>query len=247
MNNLTIAKEGEEIEKLRAQNKFLYEKLDTANSQVGSYSAEVDALRAELSTAHEQINNQCSHMAEHESECSELYRQIDYHHTNASTLRTELDSLKSGLTNNGTICEAELRAELDELKNNGEFKLTGYGQVKIGDRVEFSIGRDTYSEKVKKIINLGTDKEEVIYNVKKNFYFITSMVIAGSSNHRNLRITRPVPAIPEGYALVPVEPTDEMLEDCGTIANYADDEGDPDADHIAWYKAMIAAAQKGGV
>jgi hypothetical protein len=44
----------------------------------------------------------------------------------------------------------------------------------------------------------------------------------------------------EGHAIVPKEPTDEMLIDSGTVNGY---EGVmPDADHIAWWKAMLAAA-----
>jgi hypothetical protein len=47
-------------------------------------------------------------------------------------------------------------------------------------------------------------------------------------------------AILETHAIVPKEPTDKMLIDSGTVNGY---EGVmSDADHIAWWKAMLAAA-----
>lgn len=52
-------------------------------------------------------------------------------------------------------------------------------------------------------------------------------------------------AIPEGYALVPIEPTEKMLVNVGTMEGYDGANGQADNDHIEWYKAMIAAAQEG--
>ncbi|MDB4725924.1 hypothetical protein OAF54_00715 [bacterium] len=49
-----------------------------------------------------------------------------------------------------------------------------------------------------------------------------------------------------GYAVVPVEPTTEMLADVGTMDNYDPDTGDFDTcdeDHIAWWRDMIKAAR----
>lgn len=55
-----------------------------------------------------------------------------------------------------------------------------------------------------------------------------------------LRELSPAVAVPEGYALVPVEPTPEMVA--------AGAEGDSQFyDHASFvYRAMLAAAQKGG-
>lgn len=64
--------------------------------------------------------------------------------------------------------------------------VTGPGQVKVGDRLRFTIGDKSYSERAKIILHAGTDKEEVIYNRKRNFYFITAMVMSGFSNHKNV-------------------------------------------------------------
>lgn len=47
---------------------------------------------------------------------------------------------------------------------------------------------------------------------------------------------------PEGFVLVPVEPTNLMLEHAGIMNGYEGEE--PDKDHIEWYKIMIQAAQK---
>lgn len=49
---------------------------------------------------------------------------------------------------------------------------------------------------------------------------------------------------PVAHVLVPLEPTPEMLEYAGTVTNYDAEAPDaqPDADHISWWKSMLAAA-----
>lgn len=64
--------------------------------------------------------------------------------------------------------------------------VTGPGQVHHGDRVRFTIGDDQHQHRAKSILNWGTDREEVIYDKGKNFYFITAMVANGTSNHKNV-------------------------------------------------------------
>lgn len=51
-------------------------------------------------------------------------------------------------------------------------------------------------------------------------------------------------AVPEGWRLVPVEPTTQMLADCGMMENYNPEarHASPDADHVEWYRAMLAAS-----
>jgi|ERR1044072_8154179 hypothetical protein len=50
-------------------------------------------------------------------------------------------------------------------------------------------------------------------------------------------------AIPEGFALVPVDPTSHMLESAGTVDGYNwEDRKTSDIDHTYWWKSMIAAA-----
>jgi hypothetical protein len=66
--------------------------------------------------------------------------------------------------------------------------LTSAGQVKKGAKLRFTIGDKTYHEKAKLILCPGTSKEEVIYNIKQNYYFITSMVISGFSNHKCVEV-----------------------------------------------------------
>lgn len=51
------------------------------------------------------------------------------------------------------------------------------------------------------------------------------------------------PDVVAGWKLVPIEPTPEMLSDAGVVENYdVDAGGKSDADHIAWWKAMVAAS-----
>ncbi|MEJ7807052.1 MAG: hypothetical protein WKG03_14155 [Telluria sp.] len=64
--------------------------------------------------------------------------------------------------------------------------VTAAGQVRVGDKVRFKIGDNAYNQGAKLILHAGTDKEEVIYDKGRNFYFITSMVLSGGSNHKGV-------------------------------------------------------------
>jgi hypothetical protein len=66
--------------------------------------------------------------------------------------------------------------------------VTSAGQVKKGAKLRFTIGDKTYHEKAKLILCPDTSKEEVIYNIKQNYYFITSMVLSGFSNHKCVEV-----------------------------------------------------------
>jgi len=68
--------------------------------------------------------------------------------------------------------------------------LTSAGQVKKGTKLRFKIGDKTYHEKAKLILRPGTLYEEVIYNIKQNYYLITSMVISGHSSAKGVRIMK---------------------------------------------------------
>ncbi len=69
--------------------------------------------------------------------------------------------------------------------------LTGPGQIKVGDDLKFTIGSKHYFERVKQVLHAGTPLEEVVYNKGWNYYFIVSMVLDGSSNHKHLQFRRP--------------------------------------------------------
>ena len=61
-------------------------------------------------------------------------------------------------------------------------QLTAEGQLTKGDKIKI-IGkseRDSQTVTVKDVITVN-GREEVIINKKRNFYFVTSMVIAGKS------------------------------------------------------------------
>lgn len=64
--------------------------------------------------------------------------------------------------------------------------ITAPGQVKAGTKLRFTIGDDKYSETAKLILHPGTDKEEIIYNKRQNYYLITSMSIANKGSQRNV-------------------------------------------------------------
>lgn len=64
--------------------------------------------------------------------------------------------------------------------------LTGAGQVNSGDKLRFSIGDQKHLVLVSAITDKGTVREELIYDLKKNYYLITSMVISGESQAKNV-------------------------------------------------------------
>lgn len=66
--------------------------------------------------------------------------------------------------------------------------LRGYGQLKVGDKIRFTFGDGTVKAMVKDVLNPGTEQEEVIYNLARNFYFITKMALDGSSTHKNVQV-----------------------------------------------------------
>jgi hypothetical protein len=64
--------------------------------------------------------------------------------------------------------------------------ITKPGQVKVGDKLRFTIGDDKFSETAKVILHAGTDREEIIYNKRRNYYLITSLSIKNSGSSKNV-------------------------------------------------------------
>lgn len=65
------------------------------------------------------------------------------------------------------------------------YRLTDFGQIAPGDELLLTrkgAELKPVSVKAEQILNGGTTREEIVYNRKLNHYFITSMIIDGSSN-----------------------------------------------------------------
>jgi hypothetical protein len=71
-----------------------------------------------------------------------------------------------------------------ELPALGWQPLAKAGQIQKGDKLRFICGDKAFEETARLILEPGTDKEEVVYNIRQNFYFITSMAIKGTSSHK---------------------------------------------------------------
>jgi len=85
--------------------------------------------------------------------------------------------------------------------------VTKPGQVRVGDKLRFTIGDKHYSQRAKLILHAGMEDEEVIYDKGRNFYFITKCVLSGFSNHKNVEVlqaTAPSPQIAEKVELPPL-------------------------------------------
>lgn len=71
-------------------------------------------------------------------------------------------------------------------------RLTDYGQIKEGDLIVINavFAKKPFSSTVRVVIRGGTDEEEIVYNRSKNYYFITSMVLDGSSQVKEVLIVK---------------------------------------------------------
>ncbi|PZX29423.1 hypothetical protein C7416_104428 [Cupriavidus phytorum] len=72
--------------------------------------------------------------------------------------------------------------------------ITAPGQVSIGDKLKFTIGDKQYTETVKDVLDPGTDREEIIYNMRRNYYLITSMCMQNKGSQKNVSFR---PAAPQ--------------------------------------------------
>lgn len=65
--------------------------------------------------------------------------------------------------------------------------INNFGQLKKGDLIiiEMNCGK-IKAKKVKEVINPNTENEEVIYNMKRNYYFLTKMLLDGNSFVKNV-------------------------------------------------------------
>ena len=59
--------------------------------------------------------------------------------------------------------------------------VTGFGQINAGDFILISDGKITFPAEVKCVIRPGTVEEEVIISRRKNIYFISHMMLDGTS------------------------------------------------------------------
>ena len=66
--------------------------------------------------------------------------------------------------------------------------LSRAGQIQAGDCLQIMMAGRLICTQAKLVINAGTDREEIVYNRKKNHYFITSMVLDGTSNHKDVMV-----------------------------------------------------------
>ena len=66
--------------------------------------------------------------------------------------------------------------------------LTGFGQIKEGDRLHVTFDGKRVKYKAKEVLNPGTIHEEIIVNKKRNYYFITSMALNGTSWAKDVRV-----------------------------------------------------------
>lgn len=69
--------------------------------------------------------------------------------------------------------------------------VTRPGQIDVGDWLSFTVGGCLICAKARDVLNPGTDREEVIYNRAKNYYFITRMAVDGSSSHKGVMRAAP--------------------------------------------------------
>lgn len=68
--------------------------------------------------------------------------------------------------------------------------ITAPGQVKVGDKLRFTIGDSNYNETVKQVLDAGTEREELIYNKRMNYYVITKNAMTNFGSSKNVQFLR---------------------------------------------------------
>lgn len=103
----------------------------------------------------------------------------------ATRLRDVRSLTLSGIRTIDAAQEAE-QASASPAGADGWQRITEPGQVKVGDKLRFTIGDVTFNERVKLIVNEGYPDEELIYNKRRNFYVITSNAITNFGSSKNV-------------------------------------------------------------
>lgn len=157
------------------------------------YSSEAfDSLKEKLTKLNEQYDQMKSN-AEAQTQRANILAKVI---TDITQIVTHDAETKHELLNRITdILATNVNKQILEIEKKTDVtwvKFTSYGQVNIGDKLRFNIGDRIYHERVKLILNRGTNNEEVVYNQKRNFYFISSMVLSGGSNHKNVEIMKSI-------------------------------------------------------
>jgi hypothetical protein len=97
---------------------------------------------------------------------------------------------------------------------DGWVRLTAPGQIRSGDDLKIK-WRDTVIEaRAAEVLRPGSDKEEVVYNRKKNHYFIVSMVLDGTESHKEVMFK---PQYPRTLASQGAEGRQPLSEDTARL------------------------------
>lgn len=91
-----------------------------------------------------------------------------------------------------------LHAEADRLRAaTGWNPITAPGQVGAGDLVTFTIGDDRHVRRVRRVLSSGQAREELIYDIKRNHYLITSMSMRNEGSQKNVMFHKrpPLPTL----------------------------------------------------
>jgi len=67
------------------------------------------------------------------------------------------------------------------------------GQIQVGDWISATVAGSLICARAQLVIEPGTAREEIVYNRKKNHYFVTSMALDGTSNHKGVLVAKAKP------------------------------------------------------
>lgn len=71
--------------------------------------------------------------------------------------------------------------------------LAAPGQIQVGDWVSATVAGSFICARAQLVIEPGTAREEIVYNRKKNHYFVTSMAVDGTSSHKGVLVAKAKP------------------------------------------------------
>jgi hypothetical protein len=170
---------------------------DVLRREIETLRAKVDHMQKDLSKIRRQTTEQISrfveqHTANHGiasstlATCANSIREIVWH-------GDDIDIGAVGKANK-SIEPVPTSAALVDKKRWGAVDATDWkpitapGQAKVGDTLWFKLAGLEYTAVIKQVLEPGTPNEELVYDNVHNYYIITLMAVAGTSQHKEVRL-----------------------------------------------------------
>lgn len=153
----------------------------------------------------------------------DIIKQLEGNEATIAELQRQLDKMEEEWTSPDELRTDYIQVienyqrQMDEAAKQDIWQpLTGPGQIREGYKVRFILAGKTITATAKLILHSGTDREEIIYNRAKNHYFITSMAVDGTSQHKSVEFLSS-PNLPAIIEQAKTEEREECAKACEKV------------------------------